>query len=342
MKRTDYTGIFINLLLMSGIILTFASCRETFFINDGQTWGTTYHIVYESARNLEDSVRAEMQGVDASLSKYNAASEVSLVNSGESDRVGEMFAEVFDISLRVNRLSGGLYDPTVGPVCELWGFGRKDFDSIPGDEAIASALATVGISDCSIAGGRIRKKAAGTEFDFSSVAKGYGIERIARMLRRNGVENYMVEIGGEIAAAGHSPKGKAWRIQLDAPFAASDPGNLHTRLEILELGPEATAVATSGNYRNYRQHSGRTFGHTISPLSGRPVESELLSATVIADDCGLADALATACMACPTVGEAEAIINQTDAGAILVSVGADSSLVINKIGCLTTAESLKP
>ena len=326
MKISTIKCSFIKLLLISALFLNFASCKPSFRTNDGSTWGTNYHIVYAADRDLHDSVVAVMRSVDMALSKFNPKSEISRINAGLTDTVGPMIADVFEVSIRVAELSGGVYDPTVGPVCELWGFGRAEFSDVPSDSAIAAALATVGIADCAIADNRLIKKAPGTEFDFSSVAKGYGIDCIAAMLSRNGVEDYMVEIGGEISARGLSPKGRPWRIQIDAPEAPATPAELHSRLTVLELGPEPVAVATSGNYRNMRSAaSGETFGHTISPVTGRPATSEILSATVIASDCALADALATACMALPTAADALALADRAGVEVLLVTAAPDST-----------------
>lgn len=329
-SKSSFFSSFMKLLLISVLFLNSASCKRTFIKNEGSTWGTNYHIVYQSDRDLHDSVIAVMRSVDASLSKFNPDSEISRINSGITDSVGKMMADVFAVASHVAGLSDGVYDPTVGPVCELWGFGIADFTSVPTDSAIAAALGTVGILDCHITGNKIVKKNPATEFDFSSVAKGYGIDCIADMLERNGVENYMIEIGGEISACGLSPRECPWRIQVDAPEIATGPADIHSRLSVLELGPERIAVATSGNYRNIRSTtSGESFGHTISPVTGRPAKSEILSATVIDADCALADAMATACMASPTVAEALDMAERAGLYVLLITADTDSTFAIH-------------
>lgn len=133
------------------------------------------------------------------------------------------------------------------------------------------------------------------EFDFSAVAKGYGVDRVAAMLERNGVRDYMVEIGGEVRTAGRNPSGQVWRIAIESPASAM-PGD--SAMRVIEL--DNAAVATSGNYRNFRELSADSvIGHTINPLTGYPEARQTVSATVIAPDCALADALATACMLLP-------------------------------------------
>ena len=322
--------------LISAIILTFASCGRGFVTNNGEAWATTYHIVYSSDTDLADSIEACIELIDRELSMFNPSSVLSAVNSGDIDTVDVHFRKVFGCASYVSSISGGRYDPTVAPLVDIWGFGRKGTVSEPSDSMIEAVLKSVGIADCSIDGaGRLCRKNESTQFDFSSLAKGYGVDCVADMLERNGVSDYMVEIGGEIRVLGHNPKGNKWRIQIDEPTI----GTAHARFTVLELGPEPMGVATSGNYRNYRADSqGRIYGHTISPLDGRPAQTEVLSATVLASTCMLADALATACMA-GSMSQAESVLQGAKADALLIMAGEDGALHTKKIGCLPTTEN---
>lgn len=322
--------------LISAIILIFASCSRSFVTNNGEAWATTYHIVYSSDTDLADSVKACIELIDRELSMFNPSSALSAVNSGNTDTVDTHFRKVFGCASYVSAISGGRYDPTVAPLVDIWGFGRKEVLAEPSDSAIAAVLASVGIAGCSIdSAGCLSRKSDSTQFDFSSLAKGYGVDCVADMLERNGVSDYMVEIGGEIRVLGHNPRGNKWRIQIDEPTV----GAAHTRFTVLELGPEPVAVATSGNYRNYRADSlGRVYGHTISPLDGRPAQTEVLSATVLASTCMFADALATACMA-GSVTQAESVLQFAKADALLIMAGEDGALGTKKIGCLPTTEN---
>ena len=275
------------------------SGRDTTRYVEGGVWNTTYHITYTGApTSLEDSVIAVMAQVEASLSAFLDSSTVSRVNAAPSATVmaDPLLRRCLEASRRVSELSGGAFDPTVGPLVSLWGFGpAKTGGAVPSDVAIDSALTTVGIASCYVDSiGRVIKKADATAFNFSAIAKGMGCDAIGDMLRRNGVTDYMVEIGGEIALNGVSPRGCPWRVQVDAPLA-SDTSVIHERLAVIEL--TSGGVATSGNYRNYRETDGQRAVHTISPATGRPIETATLSATVTAPDCMTADALATACMA---------------------------------------------
>lgn len=284
----------LTLALIYCLTLAFASCREKNYVNSGTTWGTTYNISYTAPRDLGDSIIAVMAQIDSELSMFNPSSTVSQINNNTKLEASPMFVDVFNLSVQISRLSGGMFDPTVGPLTDLWGFGRRQQpDSlIPTTAEIDNALDAVGIADCRIDNRRVLKKSPATIFDFSSVAKGYGVDQVAEMLRRNGASSYLVEIGGEISASAARPDGRLWHIQIDAPIMGDD---IHSRMYLIELSQRS--VATSGNYRKFRQTADGIVGHTLDPLTGRPVVSSTLSATVIAPDCATADALATACMA---------------------------------------------
>jgi thiamine biosynthesis lipoprotein len=293
----------------------------------GAGWGTTYHITYCATSDLSDSVVAEMRRVELSLSMFDAESTVSHINRGETAKVDSMFLDVYNISRYVNQISRGAFDPTVGPLVDLWGFGRKTMaeGSEPDSAQVAATLAHVGLSHTAISQLTLATDVDGVQFDFSAVAKGYGVDRVAEMFRRNGVKDFMVEIGGEVVTSGSNPDGKVWRIQIDTPSSAN-PGD--SSLQVIEL--ENCAVATSGNYRNYRLHAdGSSYGHTISPITGYPYPNSTLSATVIAPNCALADALATACMALPAADAADMIKRVDNVKAILVQADAAGYKVIN-------------
>ena len=283
-------------LLSSLFLIVFASCSENYVTTSGNTWGTSYHITYQGKTALQDSIIQVLKHIDTELSMFNSSSTVSRINRGELSSVTPDFKAVFDLALKVNIASGGRFDPTVAPLVDLWGFGKRDIRHTPLNAEVEEVLPSVGIADCHIDScGTLVKKNKNTEFDFSSIAKGFGIDCVGAMLERNGVDNYMVEIGGEVLVRGYNPNGLPWHIQIDSPYQSQNM--LHSRLSIIELGPEQTAVATSGNYRNYRQdEDGNRYGHTISPITGYPADTKILSVTIEAPSCALADALATACM----------------------------------------------
>lgn len=294
------------------LAISIAGCEDEHYINEsGMVWNTIYNITYSAPESLEDSIKATMRRVELSLSPFNECSLITRINRGETDSTDELIDTVFAVSKRVNELSLGAFDPSAAPLFSLWSVGHgAKLNVDPTDAQIDSALILVGIDSCFINKGIITRKSPGTQFNFSAITKGFGCDMVGATLRRNGCNDFMVEIGGEIALSGFAPSGQLWRIQIDTP-EFNDSTITHTRLGVIELSN--CGVATSGNYRNFRRDStGRLYGHTISPVNGKPVnEVSTLSATIIAQDCMLADALATACMAMP-LDDAIAMIESID------------------------------
>lgn len=270
---------------------TLASCnRPVYRRAEGVVWGTVYHITYRSDHCLDDSIVAEMERVNMALSLFEPQSLLSRLNAGVTDSVDSRFAEVYSCAQRVWRASGGRFDPTVGPLVELWGFGSRGNTPEPDSAAVDSVRRLVGMQRTSLCGGRLKRESEAVKLDFGAIAKGYGVDCVAQALRRCGVTDYLVEIGGEVAAAGVNPAGEAWRVAVESPRTDGAPADMLT----LAGGG---CVATSGNYRNYRvRPDGSRYAHILDPRSGRPCQGEILSVTVTAQQCMLADALATAAM----------------------------------------------
>lgn len=311
-----------HLFLAAIILLTLAGCygRENYRKCEGAVWATAYHITYRSDRMLDDSIIEVMRMVENSLSPFADNSLVSRINDGSTDMTDSLFRRVFMGSKRVNQLSHGAFDPTVAPLVNLWGFGYKESGIEPTQSSIDSALNFVGLGHCCLNGDRIVRSDRHIEFDFSAITKGYGCDLIGEMLRRNGCTDYIVEIGGEVAVSGVNPQGDKWRIMIDAPIE-SDSAVVHKRMAVIEVTD--CGVATSGNYRNFRTTPEGNAWHTISPATGRPAVTATLSATVVAPDAMMADALATACMAMSTA-DALAMIRAID-GVDALLVTADAS-----------------
>lgn len=317
------------------------SCRRAaeWRSSDGAVWHTSYHIVYAAPTDLTDSINAAFNAIEMSLSPFNPGSLISKINRNETSVTDALIDTIFSISTYVNRASNGRFDPTVSPLVDLWGFGtdkkarqRAETDTAEftvSQQLIDSALAMVGISDCRITDGRMIKKHAETTFNFSAVTKGYGCDYIADMFRRNGVENFMIEVGGEVNVSGLNPDGRQWHIQIDAPNA-SDP-SAHDALQVISITDRG--IATSGNYRNFHtsKQYGR-FGHTINPTTGRPAVTDILSATVIAPTTGWADAWATACMASTADSALAMIERQPNVECLLVTVVGDSLRTVTSNG----------
>lgn len=305
------------LIYLAGIFLStgLIGCQRNYSVpylyDEGLVWNTAYHINYQSEQPLTDSILAIFKEIDLSLSPFNPESVVSKINDNRSDSVNGHFQKVFNESLKINEISEGAFDPTLAPLIRAWGFGQGH--EVSQDTLkIDSLLRITGISKCSIKNSKLIKENPSVEFNFSAIAKGYGVDQVAALLERHGIENYLIEIGGEIRAHGVNPSGEIWKIGIDSPEDKSDPGNPVMAIKLRDCG-----LATSGNYRNYHLGKEGKFGHTISAKTGRPVQTDIISATVIAPECMTADALATTCM---TLGSEDAIklCNRLKVGAFLI------------------------
>lgn len=281
------------LILIIGSIFVIRQQRNTPFQKDeGMVFGTIYHITYQSDINYQKEIEAELQKVDNSLSPFNKTSIISCVNRNEKVKVDEMFSEVFQLAEKISGDTDGAFDITVAPMVNAWGFGFKTGNP-PTKQTIDSLRAIVGFNTVSLQDGYVIKKNPKTMLDCSAIAKGYGTDVVARFLKKKGVQNFMVEIGGEIVVNGNSEKLQPWRIGINKPTDDS----LNTSQAIQDVVSVSNiAMATSGNYRNFYYKNGKKYAHTIDPKTGYPVQHNILSATVFADDCATADAYATSFM----------------------------------------------
>lgn len=258
----------------------------------GFVFGTTYHITYQSEDNLQQEIEAELRKVDLSLSTFNEKSVISRINSNESMQTDEMFRTVFEKASSVSQATDGAFDITVAPLVNVWGFGFKS-STRPSTHAIDSLKALTGYRKVTLKGKTIRKEHPDIMLDCSAIAKGFGADVVATFLNRKGINNFMVEIGGEVVTRGINPHQKPWQIGITKPV--DDSLNIQQDIQTI-IRMENKALATSGNYRNFYYKGGKKYAHTIDPATGYPVQHSLLSATVIADDCATADAYATAFM----------------------------------------------
>lgn len=280
------------LFLIIGTIIIVSENKPTYRTQQGKIFGTLYTVTYEHNEDLQPLIIDALQAVDASLSPFNKKSIISHINNNERFCVDTLFSEVFRNAEIIYTESHGAFDPTVAPLVNAWGFGFKQSSNITAS-TIDSLLALVGLHRVTLNNGLITKSDPRIMLDFSAIAKGYGSDCVARVLDSCGVQNYMVEIGGEIVIKGHNKNGNPWGIGINKPIDDSLSTNqeLQTVLRLTDC-----AIATSGNYRNYYYKDGVKYAHTIDPRTGYPVQHSLLSATVIADNCMRADALATAFM----------------------------------------------
>ena len=273
-KRLLWQVPFLALLIVGTVLIIRQQQSMPYQHDEGFVFGTVYSITYQSSDNLKADIEAELQKVDDEFSMFNERSTVARINRGETVQKSDMFNEVFELAQTVNRETNGAFDITVAPLVNAWGFGFKH-ESMPTRQQVDSLL-------------KVRD-----QYDFSAIAKGYGSDVVARLLRKRGVQNFMVEIGGEIVTQGISERRLPWKIGVTKPTddSLSVGGELQTVLNITDV-----AMATSGNYRNFYYKGGRKYAHTIDPKTGYPVQHSLLSATVLAKSCAVADAYATSFM----------------------------------------------
>lgn len=260
----------------------------------GMVFGTIYHITYQDTADYHDEIRQTLDDFDASLSMFNPTSIISRFNNNDSTcRADAYFTRCFKKAQEISRRTDGAFDITVAPLVNLWGFGFKNSDQAT-PAAIDSIRRFVGHHLVSLTdSGTLVKKDPRVILDASSIAKGYACDVIANLLRQHGVKNYMVEIGGEISVQGVNAKGNPWAIGIHKPQENPEQG-ISEIDNVLFL--TSGGMATSGNYRNFYYRDGKRYAHTIDPKSGKPVQQDILSSTVIAPDCMTADAYATAFM----------------------------------------------
>lgn len=303
---------YLLIVVLSSILCLGCAEKTSYVRTEGMIWNTLYHITYKGPKSLRDSILPVLNEVSRSLSVFDKSSLISELNNSDSVKADSHLIKVYDESKRISKISGGNFDPTISPLIDAWGFG-PDHRTNPDTLAIDSILLFVGIEKTKRKGEFIYKNDTRTRFNFSAIAKGYGCDAVGEMFKRNGVEDYMVEIGGEISLSGKSPSGSKWRISVDAPKEGIKPGEESTViLELTDVG-----IATSGNYRNFREENGKKLAHTISPITGKPYVNSILSATVVSSTCMEADALATACMA-GKPEEAEKLLRETKSEGMLI------------------------
>jgi thiamine biosynthesis lipoprotein len=300
-----------SILLLLPIIALFFACEQPApkalldVKLEGKTMGTTYHITYldPDTVNHQNSIDSVLLAVNNSMSTYIPTSMISQFNQRDSMRQLEVdmhFAKVYNLSREVFFATSGSFDPTVMPLVNLFGFGFKNLGTVDSfkvdslkamiqfDSVVLVTIMPETVSEKYI----VFKKVPNVQLDFSAVAKGYGVDVVGLLLESKGITNYMVEIGGEVRVLGTNKDGELWRIGIDKPEEAAIPGvDLNA---IIQLDNES--MATSGNYRNFKEKDGKKYVHTINPKTGWPEINNTLSVSVVAKDCATADAYATAFM----------------------------------------------
>ena len=298
--RAAVISVFLALVVAALAGCSFKPEQQIWEIS-GPIFGTRYHISVvmedDQARlqELADGIEQALDGVDAAMSTWRADSELSRFNA-LPDQSGwtELSSPLHTVLLEaeaVSVLTGGAFDITIGPVVNLWGFGPEARpEAVPDDATLAEVLGGTGHDKI-----ELRNQPPGIRtsmhqyLDLSAIAKGFGVDEVARYLAAEGIDGYLVEIGGEVSVGGRKPDGSAWRLAIETPGEAAEQVN-----RIVALGgTEDRALATSGDYRNYYEFNGQRYSHTLDPQTGKPIIHNLASVTVIAENCMRADALAT-------------------------------------------------
>lgn len=296
--RASVTSILVML-----VVATLAGCsfkeEAKIWELSGPVFGTSYHINVvlngDPARleNLGQGIEQVLQQVDASMSTWRDDSELSQFNTAEDQsqwyEVSPELLQVLVAARSISEFSEGAFDITVGPVVNLWGFGPEGRpDVVPEPEELARRLGSIGYWNIELQQNPPAVRTRSHQYlDLSAIAKGYGVDAVGRYLESEGLSAYLVEIGGEVRVKGRKPNGEAWRLAIEQPVIDDRQVN---RVIVLD----DHGLATSGDYRNYFEADGRRFSHTIDPVSGKPISHNLASVTVIAENCMLADGIATA------------------------------------------------
>lgn len=284
--------IWLGILLLATIWILVRKNNVPYHSINGLVFGTIYNITYQYDGDLKSEIEAELKRFDGSLSPFNDTSIISRINRNEEIVTDSFFQTCFNRSMEISEETNGAFDITIAPLANVWGFGFKKGE-FPDSMKIDSLLQITDYKKVKLVDGRIVKEDPCIMLSCSAVAKGYSVDVVARLLEKKGIQNYMVDIGGEIVAKGKNSRNGLWRIGINKPIDDSLSVNqeIQTILELSDAG-----LATSGNYRNFYYKDGKKYAHTIDPRTGYPVQHNILSATVIAEDCMTADALATAFM----------------------------------------------
>ncbi len=325
----------ITVIVLLFFVFLFAGCglkKEVEF--SGKTMGTTYHItavagLFISTKNLKDQIDMRLDEINKSMSTFRKDSEISRFNAhqnvGEKFKISEDFYNVMIVAKMIYEETGGAWDGTVKPLVDLWGFGKSENrHTIPEKSRIAALLSNIGFNNIEIfAGHYLAKKNTTITLDLASIAKGYGVDQVAALIRANGIHNFLVEIGGEVFAAGFRKDGKEWRIGINKPQKNAPIDQVYKVLNLQDKG-----FATSGDYRNYFEVNQKRFSHVIDPRNGYPVDNGVVSVSIIANTCTFADGLATAVM---VLGHKKGIdlVNRLDNAECFIVVNREDGALID-------------
>ena len=323
-KRLIWQLPFLVLLIVGTIFIIRQQQSTPYQKNAGLVFGTTYSIVYQYDKDIQEEIEAELKKVDDEFSMFNSQSLVARLNNGENPELTSTFCEIFELAHRVSEDTDGAFDITVAPLVNAWGFGFKH-EQMPTKHQVDSLRQLIGYQHVVLNNNKITMKRQGMMLDFSAIAKGYGVDVVTQLLERHDIKNFMVEIGGEITTRGINPERVPWKIGVNKPNedALNESHELQTIINVTDK-----SMATSGNYRNFYVKEGKKFAHTIDPKTGYPVQHTLLSATVLADRCATADAYATSFMVMGMDGAKEILERHKELMAYLIFTDRKGNLAV--------------
>ena len=329
MKKV-WQPLFLAFLVGATVLIIRQQRNMPFQHNKGMVFGTFYNITYQNDSDLKEEIETELKKVDDALSMFNPTSVISRINNGadniDDTEEGRMFIEVCQLAQHISEETNGAFDITVAPLVNLWGFGFRNNET-PSTNAVDSIRQFIGYQLIHLDAKKntLTKRDPRTMLDCSAIAKGYGCDVVARLLQAHDINNFMIEIGGEVVTKGINEQRTPWRIGVVKPTEDT----LDTAHEVMDvLNVTDKAMATSGNYRNFYYKNGKRYAHTIDPHTGKPVQHSILSATVIADQCAIADAYATAFMVMG-IDEAKRVLEKhTELMAYLVCSAADGTYTV--------------
>lgn len=287
-----FTGIFLAIAFVMGA----ASCSsdQEYRVLNGMLH-TPYTVKYEATESYDEEIRDLLQAYYHSINPFDSTSIISRVNRNEDVVTDSIFQSVFAVATQVAQSTDGALDVTCTPLINLWGFGFANDSAAITQATIDSILTIVGYEKVHIdSAGYVRKDDPRIQLNFSALGDGCSCDLIGHLLESHGVKNYLIEVGGEVRSCGVNAQGKGWRIGIVTP--EDDPEGINNDLQAIVALQGTHGLATSGNYRNFHEKDGHKYGHTINPKTGYPAEQDVLSATVIAPSCMVADAYATAIM----------------------------------------------
>ncbi len=283
----------IDLMIIGLAVLASCGKQPEKVVLQGLAQGSYYAVTYydEQNRNFQREIDSIFHAVDMSVNLWVDSSIISKVNRNEEVTLDSIFIDNFNIAQKAARLSDGYFDPTISPIVAAWGFSYKSGDSLT-PQLIDSLRQLVDYRNIRIENGKVVKENPAMTLDFNAIAQGYTSDLIARFLESQGVKIFLVDTGGEIMARGEKPDGKPWIVGIEKPAENMDSERIvQTRIALRDKG-----LVTSGSTRKYVERNGKRYSHCINPKTGYPVEHQLLSVTVMAENSVWADALASICM----------------------------------------------